>query len=206
MDSKRSGERTVRVWDPFVRAAHWLLFLAFFTAYFTEDDLLPVHVWAGYAVGAIVLARIAWGFFGTPHARFTDFLYRPSIIPGYLGNLLSGKGKRYLGHSPAGGAMVIVLLVALAAIVWSGLMVYAYDQHAGPLAGIAEAAVATDDFEAREEYWEEAHEIFVNSTLLLVILHVGGVLLASFVHKENLVSAMLTGRKRAADQNPDPDV
>lgn len=197
MKPTTSSPSRVRVWDPFVRLAHWLLVLAFFVAYFTEDELLPAHVWAGYLVGAIVMARIAWGFFGTPHARFTDFLYRPAAVLGYFGNLLRGKAKRYLGHSPAGGAMVIVLLVALAAIVWSGLMVYAYDQHAGPLASLAANPVANDILEAREEFWEETHEFCVNATLVLIILHVGGVLLASFVHRENLVSAMLTGRKRA---------
>jgi len=165
-----------------------------------------VHVWAGYALGAIVAARIAWGFVGTPHARFGDFLYRPGVVLGYFGNLLRGKARRYLGHSPAGGAMVIVLLLALAAIVGSGLMVYAYDQHAGPLAGLTTGPAASDSFEAREEFWEEAHEICVNVTLLLVLLHVAGVLLASFAHKENLVSAMLTGRKRAADQNTEANV
>lgn len=206
MNPGSSSTDRIRVWDPFVRIAHWLLVLAFFVAYFTEDELLPAHIWAGYAVGAIVVARIAWGFLGTPHALFKDFLYRPAIVLGYLGNLLRGKARRCLGHSPAGGAMVIVLLVALAAIVWSGLMVYAYDEHAGLLAGLADNSAAVDNFEAREEFWEEVHEICVNSTLVLVILHVGGVLLASFVHKENLISAMLTGKKRAADRNTEEDV
>jgi cytochrome b len=180
--------------------------VAFFVAYFTEDELLPAHVWAGYVVGGIVLARVTWGLFGTPHARFTDFVYRPAIVLSYFKDLLRGKARRYLGHSPAGGAMVIVLLVALAAIVWSGLTVYAYDQHAGPLAGLADSAAAAANLEAREEFWEEAHEICVNVTLILVLLHVAGVLLASFVHKENLVSAMLTGNKRAADRDPESNV
>ena len=203
MDPQSAGKQRVRVWDPFVRAAHWLLVLAFFVAYFTEDELLPAHVWAGYAVGAIVLARVSWGLVGTPHARFRDFLYRPAIVLSYFRNLLGGQAKRYLGHSPAGGAMVIALLVALVAIVWSGLTIYAYDQHAGPLAGLADSAVTAAELEAREAFWEETHEICVNATLVLVLLHVAGVLLASFVHKENLVAAMLTGNKRAADRDPE---
>lgn len=219
MDTASSGKTQVKVWDPFVRVAHWLLVAAFFVAYFTEEDLLPIHVWAGYLVGVIVLARVVWGFFGASHARFTDFLYTPSTVLSYFGNLLRGRGRRYLGHSPAGGVMVILLLLGLAAITWSGLMVYAYDQQAGPLARfiaspeivLPESATEADEedqrgeadaFSAREEYWEETHELFVNLTLLLVILHITGVLLASFVHKENLVVAMLTGRKRDLDQRP----
>lgn len=223
MVTSSADKGRILVWDPFVRAAHWLLVVAFFVAYFTEEELLAAHVWAGYAVGTVVLARVAWGFFGTSHARFSDFLYRPSTMLSYFGNLLRGRGRRYLGHSPAGGAMVILLLLGLAAITWSGLMVYAYDQQAGPLArfvappavSVPEAALdedreeqegEADAFEAREGYWEEVHELFVNLTLLFVIVHVGGVLLASFVHKENLVGAMLTGRKRPLEEDPQANV
>lgn len=218
MHRSSSGNIRIPVWDFFVRIAHWLLVIAFFVAYFTEDEFLPVHVWAGYAVGAIVLARVVWGFVGTRHARFTDFLYRPSTVLSYFANLLRGRGRRFIGHSPAGGAMVVLLLLGLASITWSGLMVYAYDQQAGPLARFVAPPVAAlpepafeqdgeelegdaDAFEAREEYWEEVHELFVNVTLLLVILHIGGVLLASFVHKENLVGAMVTGRKRRLEED-----
>lgn len=196
-------DNLVKVWDPFVRVGHWVLVAAFFIAYFTEDEVLSVHVWAGYAAGAIVVARIAWGFIGTEHARFRDFLYGPGAVLSYFGNLLRGSGRRYLGHSPAGGIMVILLLLALAAVTWSGLMVYAYDQQAGPLAGFVASreALGEAEFEALEHSWEERHELFVNLALFLVILHIAGVILASFVHKENLVRAMFTGRKRALDES-----
>jgi hypothetical protein len=71
------------VWDLFVRAAHWTIVAGFFVAYFTEDDALTLHVWAGYAVGFVVLLRIVWGFVGPRHARFTEFLYRPSEVVSY---------------------------------------------------------------------------------------------------------------------------
>jgi cytochrome b len=197
---------TVRVWDPFVRAGHWILAAAFFVAYFSEDDFLSLHVWAGYAAGAVILLRILWGFFGTKHARFRDFVCSPRQSLGYFLSLLRGRSRRFVGHSPAGAAMVVLLLLGVAATGWTGLMVYAYEEQAGPLVSFALPAAAAgtpamqdERFAAREEFWEEAHEILANLTLLLVLLHVAGVLLASRVHHENLVRSMFTGRKRAAD-------
>ena len=191
MDNERPDR--VKVWDGFVRVAHWLLVLGFFVAYFTEDDLLTAHVWAGYLVGAIVLLRVVWGFVGSEYARFSSFACGPGKAVGYLVGLLRRRAARYLGHSPAGGAMVILLLICLAATVWSGLTVYAYDQGAGPLARLFAQGGAA------EEFWEELHEILANFTLVLVGLHIAGVALASFVHRENLVRAMLSGYKRKAE-------
>lgn len=210
------GVRSVRVWDAFIRSAHWLLVVGFFTAYLTEDDLLTAHVWAGYLVGSVVLLRAVWGFIGPEYARFGNFAYGPLKVICYLGGLLRGRAERYLGHSPAGGAMVLLLLISLAATVWSGLTVYAYDRGAGPLAPLlasesavlerAEppARVASDTAPSSgdvEEFWEELHEFFANFTLALVVLHVGGVLLASYVHRENLVRAMVTGHKQERAQH-----
>jgi cytochrome b len=130
-------------------------------------------------------------------------------------DLLTFSAKRYLGHSPAGGAMVLILLVGLMATVGSGLVLY-IEENAGPLAGIvtadrpegaatvSEREAEDDDVEATEAesaegseaLWEEVHDVAANLTLVLVCLHVAGVLLASFVHRENLAPAMLTGRKR----------
>jgi len=139
-------------------------------------------------VGALVLARIVWGFAGPPHARFSDFVYAPATDFRYVRDLLLFKAKRYLGHSPGGGAMVVVLLVFLAATVATGLVVYGGDQQAGPLAGM----FTKDTGEAVEE----VHELIANITLALVLVHVAAVVLASFVHRENLARAMVTGYKR----------
>lgn len=202
----------VRVWDPLIRVGHWVLVSAFFIAYLTEDDLLTQHVWAGYVVGAIVVIRVLWGFVGPKYARFSDFIYSPIKILKYLGGIFGRRSNRYVGHSPAGGAMVVALLLATGATVYSGLVLYAIEDNAGPLAGIVAAndsdsnyptlissAQADEDDEgdeAREEYWEELHELFANLTLVLIALHILGVLLASYLHKENLVKAMFTGKKR----------
>ena len=124
----------VRVWDIFVRVSHWTVAVGFFIAYFTEDEVLSLHVWAGYAVGVFVVMRILWGFVGPRHARFTDFLYGPHKVFSYLRDLAAFRAERHLGHSPAGGAMAIALWIGLLAIVWSGLELYAVEEGGGPLA------------------------------------------------------------------------
>ena len=181
----------IRVWDPVVRIFHWLLVLGFFTAYFVEPEESSVHVLAGYAVLGLVLIRVIWGFVGSEHARFSDFVYRPSVVLRYLFETVRFRAKRYLGHSPAGGTMAIVLLVALPATTVSGLMAYGADQRQGPL-----ATWMTGVSKEKGEVLEEVHETLACITLGLVILHLVGVAVASRSHRENLVKAMFTDYKR----------
>lgn len=217
-----TGQQMVRVWDPFVRIAHWVLVVAFFVAYLTEDDFLTTHVWAGYVVGAVVVLRVIWGLIGPRHARFGDFVYRPAVVLGYVGSMLSFHPKRYLGHNPAGGVMVVIMLLSLAATVWSGLEVYAVQKQAGPLAGwvvnptngagaaaaLLPAARADDDGRDHDSdsAWKDIHEFLANLTLILVLVHIGGVILASLMHQENLAKAMVTGLKRNAADSAEPIV
>lgn len=157
------------------------------------------------------LVRIVWGFVGTRYARFSDFVYRPSTVLGYAKEMLIAKPKHYLGHNPLGGMMILALLVSLLAAGATGLALQGAEQGTGPFAslssgatvtmpGIIATAVADDDDdegdEGNEEIWEELHEFFANLTLLLVALHIAGVIIGSLVHRENLVRAMFTGRKR----------
>lgn len=180
----------IRVWDPVVRLFHWILVISFAVAYVTEEDFLSLHVWAGYVILGLLVTRIIWGFVGSQHARFSDFIYRPAAVVQYLKDTLILRAKRYIGHNPAGGAMVILLLISLLLTVFTGLVVYGAEDQAGPLAGwFAGAHSAWGDIA------EEVHEFFANFTLLLVVFHVLGVIVESLVHKENLVSAMITGFK-----------
>lgn len=183
---------TVKVWDPLVRVFHWSLVAAFAVAYLTEDDVMSVHVWAGYTVAGLVAFRLLWGLIGTRHARFSDFVYRPAAVKAYLRDMLLVRARRYLGHNPAGGAMVVALLLSLLATVATGVVVYGAAEHAGPLA----ASLAGTGKSAAHAL-KEIHEFFANFTLALVFAHVAGVLLSSLAHRENLVRAMFTGRKRA---------
>ena len=211
-----SGNDTIKVWDPLVRIGHWTLVAAFFVAYFTEEDLLTQHVWAGYTVAGVVLIRVLWGFIGTENARFKNFVRSPGTTLRYLGDIARNCAKRYIGHNPAGGAMIVALIASLAVTTWSGLEIYAIEENAGPLAGFSaqsnlgdssfelvgtayasEDDDSDDEHESAEEFWEEVHEASANVTLFLVLLHVAGVLLASFTHRENLIKAMLTGRKKS---------
>lgn len=202
--------QSVRVWDPFVRLFHWTLVVAFTVAYLTEDDPFWLHITAGFIVAGLVAARIVWGFIGPQHARFSDFIYGPSAIVGYLKGLATGTSKRYLGHSPAGGAMVVALLLALAGTTGTGAYMYftgAADDalaEGAALAGDVEEAdehrasggAEGERLEGEEDALEEVHEFFANLTLFLVILHLGGVATASFAHRENLPRSMVTGLKR----------
>lgn len=195
----------VRVWDTVVRGSHWILATAFLLAYFSGEDLMLLHVWAGYVAGTVVVLRIIWGFIGTRYARFTNFVYRPRKILRYARDLILLGGRRHLGHSPAGGAMVVVLLVMVLLVVGSGLVAFAALDGAGPLASY----IAVDRTSGR--IWGAVHEVLANVTFGLVLLHICGVLWASLVHGENLVRAMWTGRKPAhgerfgADFGPHPE-
>ena len=185
----------IKVWDPVVRFFHWSLVSAFLIAYITEEDLLSVHTWAGYLIVVLLVVRIIWGFIGTHYARFSDFVHSPSTIIQFLKNTLALRAKRYLGHNPAGGAMVMLLIFSLLATTTSGILLLGAEEHAGPVAHW---------FTQAGGFWgkalEELHEFFANFTLLLVFIHIAGVIVESLIHKENLVSAMLNGFKSADTQ------
>lgn len=168
----------VRVWDPLVRVFHWLLVLSFFGAWWLGEDGGSLHQALGYTVLGLVALRLLWGVVGSRHARFAEFVPSPRRLARYAGDVVARREARHLGHNPAGGAMIVLLLAALAAI------------------GITGWLQTTDRFWG-SELLEEVHETLANGTLVLIGLHVAGVLYSSLRHRENLVLAMFTGRKRA---------
>jgi len=179
---------TVKVWDPLIRIFHWSLVFFFILAYITEDDWMTIHSYAGYCIAFLVLFRLIWGFIGTRHARFSDFIIPPADVIVYGKQLLHGKARRYLGHNPAGAAMIVTMLSTISITVVSGVFLYATEGY-GPLANTFFASWSDD-------FLEDIHELSANFTLLMVAVHVGGVLLSSFLHRENLVRAMISGLKR----------
>jgi cytochrome b len=200
----------VRVWDPLIRIGHWVLVVAFATAYLTEGEPQWLHTFAGYAIAVTVALRILWGLVGPRRARFSDFVAGPGRVFAYLRDLLTGRAERHLGHSPAGGAMTLALLFALAVTALSGMATLAVEEGQGPLAGIVTSASLpawAEEDEDHDDYgehgeggggeaFEEIHEFAANATLLLILLHLAGVTWASRAHGENLVRAMIDGRKR----------
>jgi len=171
---------TVKVWDPLVRVFHWSLVVSFATAWISADEWDDLHEWAGYAAAALIVFRLVWGLVGTPYSRFTQFVRSPGIVAAYLNDMLKRREHRYLGHNPAGGAMIVVLMVAMLALSLTGWM-YTTETFWGV------------------EWVEETHEFLANLMLVLVGLHIVGVVVESLRHGENLVRAMWTGRKRAAE-------
>ena len=189
-----STDMNVKVWDPLIRIFHWALVVGFFIAYFTEEDFLTPHVWVGYMVGGLLLFRVVWGFIGPSHARFSDFVFSPAVVVSYVKDVLLLKAKRFIGHNPAGGAMIILLLISLLITTLSGIVLYAVGDNAGPM-----AAWMGGLGESWEDIFEELHEFFADFTMFLVFIHVAGVLVESLIHRENLVRAMVNGYKRGAE-------
>jgi cytochrome b len=187
--------KMVRVWDPLVRLFHWSLAGAFTIAFVSEDDLLAVHVWAGYLILGLILIRVLWGFVGPRHARWSDFVKEPTEIFTYLKAALRSRAARYLGHNPAGGAMVVALMLSLSVTSLTGLAVYGAEELSGPMAPLLSGL---------SEGWahalEDIHELMANLTLILVLVHLAGVAIASLEHRENLVRAMITGLKRSGTE------
>ena len=172
----------VRVWDPLLRIAHWSLVAAVLATWITAEIKLDAakraHEWVGYAALAVIALRLAWGWVGPRYARFGQFVSRPSATLSYARALLAHAEPRYLGHNPLGGWAVVALLALTAA------------------AGLSGWLSVTDRFWG-VEWMQELHEALANTLYAFVGLHLCGVVFTSWRHRENLVLAMLTGRKRA---------
>ncbi len=173
---------TVKVWDPFVRVFHWSLVALFVIAYVTGDEIERVHLAAGYAIAGLLTLRVIWGFVGPRHARFADFVRSPREAFRYLRDALLLRARRYIGYNPAGGLMVVALIVMLGGTCATGYLM-------------------TTDAYWGSEAMEKIHSALANATVALVLLHMLGVVVASFEHRENLVRSMITGRKRAHISN-----
>jgi len=187
----RQNAGQVRVWDILVRVFHWSLVASFSIAYLTEDDFLSLHVAAGYTILGLIFIRLIWGFIGSRHARWSDFIKPPSEIIAYLRDAIRFKAHRHIGHNPAGGAMVLALIVSLIMTVITGLAVYGGQELSGPL-----ASLLSNIPPGWARQLKDVHEVFANLTLLLVVLHLVGVAFASLQHHENLVRSMITGFKQ----------
>lgn len=169
-----------RVWDPLVRLFHWSLVASFVVAWLTRHSSEDVHHFAGYAAAGLIAIRLVWGFLGTRYARFSQFVRHPMTVVQYLGDMLAGREARYIGHNPAGGIMIIVLLVAVSGTAVTGWMM-------------------TTDAYFGVEWVAHLHERIADALLLLVLAHIGGVVFSSVRHRSSHVlgsEAGPSGRRR----------
>jgi cytochrome b len=173
-----TDEPTVPVWDRVVRVFHWATAGLVLAAFLSTDGPRWLHDFTGYAVLALVAVRVVWGVGGSYHARFSSFVPRPRAVLRYLTLLREGRAPRYLGHNPAGGAMIVLLLVLLAVVAGSGWL-----SETNAYFGVP--------------WVDHLHHMSAHLLLVLIGLHLAGVLVSSWLHRENLVLAMITGRKTA---------
>lgn len=164
------------VWDAPVRVFHWLLATCFAVAWLTSESerWQLVHVTAGYTMAGLVVFRVFWGLVGTRHARFAAFVRGPRAVSGYLHALLRGRPEHHAGHNPAGGLAILAMLA---------------------LAALTAATGWASDRQGAGERLEELHELLAGILLALVVLHIAAVIVSSRLHRENLVAAMIHGRK-----------
>lgn len=173
----------VTVWSRFVRLFHWSLVTTVALAWITSEVGRGLHEPIGWVMVALLLLRLVWGLSGRDRAaRFMSFVRGPRAVLAYARDVLGQRAPRFLGHNPLGGWMVIALMLTLAAVAVTGWLL-------------------TIDAFFGSEIMEEAHEALAEALLALVALHVTGVFYTGWHQHENLVRAMLTGRKRA----PGPD-
>ncbi len=189
---------SVKVWDVPVRVFHWTLVLGFAAAYLTaEFHYGDIHALIGYALCVLLVARVVWGFYGSQYARFSSFIFSPAETIAYMRSMF-GKHpiKHYYGHNPAGALMVFSLLALLTLIFVTGLVTEGVIDFDGPFAGMA---LAVNDETAYA--FRKVHELLIDVGLVLVALHLMGVVGGSIQHKENLVRAMITGRKKVVSHS-----
>jgi len=175
----------IRVWDLPTRVFHWLLATSFAIAFATAESerWRDVHVMAGYAVAGLIVFRLLWGFVGGEHARFADFVPTPARLKTYLASLASGRPQHYVGHNPAGAVAIFALLALGLLASASGYLVYENIGGHG---------------------MEEVHEGLSNGMMLVVGIHLLGVVVSSWLHRENLIRAMITGWKKPAPAHENP--
>ena len=173
--SASRAEEHVLVWDAPVRVFHWLMVLCFAGAWITAESerWRLLHATLGYTVAGLVAFRIVWGLVGTKHARFASFVRAPGAALRYLGSLVRGAPEHHVGHNPAGALAIVALLGVAAVVVASGWAAY------------------NDVF---KDVFEELHEGAAEALMALVLLHVVAVVVSGWLHRENLVRAMITGR------------
>ena len=187
----QEGTHPVLVWDLPTRVFHWTLVVSFFSAMATGDPdrFRDLHVYFGYVVLGLISFRIFWGVAGSRYARFKAFLYGPRAAIAYVADVMAARADRHVGHNPAGSVAIYLLLALGLVICVTGIVVQGAEEAQGIFRALADRPLG--------EFTRGLHEILAWLMLALVLVHVGGVVIESLVHRENLAKAMLTGHKIA---------
>ena len=180
----------VKVWDLFVRLSHWLIVLLVISAWLSAnygDAEFKWHTWNGYVIFVLVLSRIIWAIVGSTTAQFKHFVKLPHTVFYYLRDVIQNKDVKYLGHNPAGGWMVVVILFVLLAQTITGMFSSDDIISEGPF-----VYYASTDMVKSMTGW---HHFLFDALIVLVVLHVAAVLYHQFIKKEKLIQAMFNGSK-----------
>ena len=215
-DSRPSTPLRVKVWDIWVRLFHWFLVAFIALSYLTGeigglDFTLPgtdrfisnmnLHVLSGITILGLVTFRIIWGFAGSTTARFKNFLNGPGVILDYVRTIFKGPVKFFAGHNPAGGAVVMIILIAL--LIQAGTGLFAQDDSffatKGPLVFLVADETSKEVTGFHKQWWEYA-------LLTLIVLHIAANLFYWLIKKQDLIVAMFTGRRRLPDGEADPNL
>lgn len=177
------------IWDLPTRIFHWLLAAllcgSWYTVTITGD--MDTHMLIGQTILVLVLFRIVWGFIGPRYARFASFAYGPGEIVAYARSLAGRGSAGYAGHNPLGGAVVFLMLALVLAQASTGLFATDGDFYSGPLNHLISNRTANQV--------TEFHEVNFNVILTVVIVHVAAAFFYLLFKRENLIAAMITGRK-----------
>ena len=199
-DLKTDRSYQVMVWDLPTRLFHWLLLICVMLSFITGNiggNVMEYHMLSGYAILALLIFRLAWGFVGSHTARFSSFVKGPATVLSHALEMLQKKTETpYLGHNPLGGWSIVAMLLLMFIQVATGLFANDDILTEGPL--YAWVSKETSDFLT----W--IHLINRYLLVALIAIHIFAVFFYFFFKHENLIGPMITGIKRwhAAAENP----
>lgn len=181
----------VRVWDPALRLFHWLLAVLVIANWLLGQfgpNVMTLHFWLGYAILALLVFRVVWGFVGPEPARFRSFLRGPGAIITYARGMFRRAPSHWPGHNPLGALSVVAMLVALLVQVATGLISDPLDYvNYGPLSDKVDSDTAR-----KAVGW---HRLGGNIIFLLVVVHLAVILFYRLWKNEDLIRPMITGWK-----------
>jgi cytochrome b len=183
-----TAPRIVLVWDIPIRVFHWLIVVLVVAAYATwRLNWMVWHGWVGDALLTLLLFRLLWGFFGGDTARFSRFLTSPRLAFRHLKYAFRREPDRQVGHNPAGGWMVLLLLALLLVETLTGLYVANDIADEGPLTEVVPAWAANAI--------ASSHAILWDALLAAIILHVLAIAGFAAIKGQDLLRPMITGTK-----------